>query len=34
MSDHTPAVAGDVPWGARGKAYALAYMRALGVLQE
>ena len=38
MPDHTPAVAGDTPWGARGRAYALGYMRALmrvlGVLEE
>jgi mannonate dehydratase len=29
MPDHTPQVAGDTPWGARGRAYALGYMRAL-----
>ena len=29
MPDHTPRVAGDTPWGARGRAYALGYMRAL-----
>jgi len=37
MPDHTPQVAGDTPWGARGRAYALGYMRALmkmlGVLE-
>jgi len=29
MPDHTPQVVGDTPWGARGRAYALGYMRAL-----
>lgn len=29
MPDHTPGVAGDTPWGHRGRAYALGYMRAL-----
>ncbi len=29
MPDHTPRVVGDTPWGARGRAYALGYMRAL-----
>ena len=29
MPDHTPRVVGDSPWGARGRAYALGYMRAL-----
>lgn len=29
MPDHTPAIAGDTPWGHRGRAYALGYMRAL-----
>lgn len=29
MPDHTPAVAGDTPYGHRGRAYALGYMRAL-----
>jgi mannonate dehydratase len=29
MPDHTPRVAGDTPWGARGRAYALGYIRAL-----
>jgi mannonate dehydratase len=29
MPDHTPQVAGDNSWGARGRAYALGYMRAL-----
>lgn len=29
MPDHTPRVAGDNAWGARGRAYALGYMRAL-----
>ena len=29
MPDHTPRVAGDDAWGARGRAYALGYMRAL-----
>lgn len=29
MPDHTPAIAGDTPYGHRGRAYALGYMRAL-----
>ena len=29
MPDHTPAVAGDTPYGHRGRAFALGYMRAL-----
>jgi mannonate dehydratase len=29
MPDHTPSVAGDTPYGHRGRAYALGYMRAL-----
>ncbi|MGI5816933.1 MAG: mannonate dehydratase [Armatimonadota bacterium] len=29
MPDHTPGVAGDTPYGHRGRAYALGYMRAL-----
>lgn len=29
MPDHTPRVAGDTPWGHRGRAYAIGYMRAL-----
>ncbi len=29
MPDHTPAIAGDTPWGHRGRAYAVGYMRAL-----
>ncbi len=29
MPDHTPQVVGDTAWGARGRAYALGYMRAL-----
>lgn len=38
MPDHTPQVVGDTAWGARGRAYALGYiralMKALGVLEE
>ena len=29
IPDHTPRVAGDTPWGARGRAFALGYMKAL-----
>ncbi len=29
MPDHTPALAGDTPYGHRGRAFALGYMRAL-----
>ena len=29
MPDHTPMVAGDSPWGHRGRAFALGYMKAL-----
>ncbi len=29
MPDHTPAIAGDTPYGHRGRAYAIGYMRAL-----
>lgn len=29
MPDHTPAIAGDTPYGHRGRAFALGYMRAL-----
>ena len=29
MPDHTPKVAGDNRWGARGRAFALGYMKAL-----
>ncbi|OPX21378.1 MAG: mannonate dehydratase [Candidatus Latescibacterota bacterium] len=38
MLDHTPIVVGDTPWGHRGRAFALGYMKALmkveGVLEE
>jgi len=38
MPDHTPRVVGDTPWGHRGRAFALGYMKALmkivGVLEE
>ena len=29
VSDHTPRVEGDTPWGHRGRAYSLGYIRAL-----
>jgi mannonate dehydratase len=29
VSDHTPRVQGDTPWGHRGRAYSLGYIRAL-----
>ena len=29
IPDHTPAVAGDTPWGHRGRAYAIGYMKAM-----
>ena len=29
MPDHTPVVVGDTPWGHRGRAFALGYIRAL-----
>lgn len=38
MPDHTPKVVGDTPWGHRGRAFALGYMKALmkavGALEE
>lgn len=38
MPDHTPRVVGDTPWGHRGRAFALGYMKALmkavGALEE
>ena len=29
ITDHVPAIAGDTPWGHRGRAYAVGYIRAL-----
>jgi|YNPNPStandDraft_1061719.scaffolds.fasta_scaffold15636_3 mannonate dehydratase len=29
IDDHTPAVAGDAPWGHRGRAYSIGYIKAL-----
>jgi len=38
MIDHTPGIVGDTPWGHRGRAYAIGYLRALmraaGVSEE
>jgi len=29
MIDHTPHIVDDTPWGHRGRAYAMSYMKAL-----
>ncbi|MBC7235807.1 MAG: mannonate dehydratase [Chloroflexi bacterium] len=29
IADHTPGIVGDTPWGHRGRAYAIGYMKAL-----